>query len=347
MTLQDILNADVSALGEWFGQAWRWWIGELSRIAPTNRSGRRSGGRPIAVIEREGESVRIWRRGAFVERLERNANKPLVVDLVLPPEAVLRRQIRLPALGIADLRRLVAQELDRLTPFRAEQVYFDIELTEVSEPGAARIVRLGVIPRDAAEAALDRARRFGLIPRRMAVAQDDEGLVFDFLGPIRDAGRGGRPRRSLLYWWTAVAALIAVNVAVLVWKDVQDVAALRAIVDLQQPTVSLAQALRTRNATESQARAALLARRAANEPLRVLDAVTRAFPPPQWVQRFEWNGHAVRIAGFRDPGFDVLAAIRRSKILGEPRQLGATAPALPGLKPPFDVVADPSGAPRS
>ena len=88
---------------------------------------------------------------------------------------------------------------------------------------------------------------------------------------------------------------------------------------------------------------ALLTRRSAHEPLRILDAATRALPKGQWVQRSEWNGRAGRLVGFNQPGFDVLAALR-GPALTTPRSLLADMPTKTAAgDEPFDVMADAVG----
>ena len=88
---------------------------------------------------------------------------------------------------------------------------------------------------------------------------------------------------------------------------------------------------------------ALLTRRSAHEPLRILDAATRALPRGQWVQRFEWNGRAVRLVGFKQPGFDVLTALR-GPALTTPRSLLSDIPTKTAAgEEPFDIMADATG----
>jgi general secretion pathway protein L len=341
MTLQELLNSDVATLGEAVRRGFAWWTGELADLAPPRWRRLGGGDRPVAALAADGQSLSIRRGGRVFER--RAGDRPWTgpADLGLPAGAVLQREVVLPALGLDDMKRLVAHDLDRLTPFRPDQVYFDLEPVQAAAPPGRRMARLGVIFRADAEAALHAARRFGLEPRRLGVRIEGEGLRFDFLGPMRAAGRGGRPDRALIYWWSAVAVLAAANLTALVLKDMDDVAALRQLVDLQRPTAALALKLRQRVESEAQARDTLLTRRARNEPLRVLDAATRAFPPPQWVQRLEWNGRLVRIVGYRDPAFDVLAAARTSGLLARARTLSGSEAPTPGARPSFDLVAEP------
>lgn len=329
MSLQDILNADVGNLSAWLGQAAQWWLEELGQIVPAAWRRRIGPGDSIAELGDEGGPVRIWRRGRFAERYEGMA-AALSAHLVVSPSKVLTRPIVLPPLPAADLRRLAAQELDRLTPLREDQVYFDIE-----RAAGGSALRLGVIKRVDADAALERARRFGLTPLSLGVMEAD-GTSFDFLKAAR-----GRTDRRAVWLWAVVAVLVAINVGVWVWKDMDDLAALRRVVELQRPTAAMAVKLRARVEAEAAARQSLLAERDKDEPLRVLDAATRAFPSPQWLERLEWNGRNVRLAGFGEPTFNVLAAVAAEPALGSPRRLGGGgAPATAGGKAAFDIVAE-------
>ena len=60
-----------------------------------------------------------------------------------------------------------------------------------------------------------------------------------------------------------------------------------------------------------------------------------------WLQRLEWTGRAVRLAGFRPPTFDIEAAVRGSPAFTHPRMLDLPQPAAGARMQRFDVVADP------
>jgi general secretion pathway protein L len=342
MSLQEILNSDVEVIGGRLREGLSWWLSELAAMTPRPLRETRRASRPVAELGRDGETVRIWRNGTFVERTPGEPARPMTADLGLPPGAVLMRELVLPPLQAADLKRLIANDLDRLTPFRPEQVYFDVELLERDEDRSRQAVRLAVVPRVEAEAALERAERLRISPQRLGVLGEDRRLQFDFLEPMRAAGHGGRIDRRVTWWWATAAVLAALNVAVLIFKDMDDIAALKSAVELQAPTVTLATSLRRRVEAETASRAALLGRRDHNEPLQVLSAAAKAFPPPQWIQRLEWNGHAVRLVGYSDPGFDVLAAMARVPELAQPRQMTSGEAAAAGARRPFDVVAAPA-----
>lgn len=72
---------------------------------------------------------------------------------LLPANAVLRKPMRLPAAAEARLHDVVGFEIDRQTPFTADQVYFDVRLLQRRSDGHLD-VELVVVPRQRVESLL-------------------------------------------------------------------------------------------------------------------------------------------------------------------------------------------------
>lgn len=330
MKASDVLNADVSTVWTWVQQGFRWWFAELEAMLPSGRPRTTAADRLLA--ERDGSGgLRVWRSGLPV-----SAPKQGRVELVLAEGAVLERDIDLPLLRPADQHRLLTLDMDRLTPFDPEHIWFDT--TEVDGPAGGRLRRLGVVPRAEVNELLRRVNAAGLKPTRVSTGDpaQPESLRYDFLAQARQAERGGG-RGGLA--WSAVALLLAANLTLLVFRDVADVRQLRATVDSQRPAALRAVSLRRSIETEEARRNTLLQRRADRDPLRIVSALTRALPTGQWVRRLEWNGEAVRVSGFQRDGFDVAAALRGSPALTNPRALEAELPEPNGRGQAFDFTA--------
>lgn len=342
MNLSDLLNSDVRSLGQLARQGFGWWTGELAGLVPPAlcASGRRRA-LTIAAPTGDGAGYRLQRDGAVLETA-RGAAEPLrAVELMLPAERVLTRDVELPLLPAADTRRMLAYDLDRLTPFAVETVYFDAEVVERDADRGRQRLRLGVLPRADAQAAVAHAAAFGLSAEVLSAADPQDGAPrFDFLRQMR-AGRSGDTRaRRRLVWWTAVAALMALNLMVLVLRDMTDVSRLRDTVASQRAAAGLAMRARQRVLDESNARATLVRRQASQEPLRVMNAVTAVLPASAWTDRLEWNGRTVRVTGYAPPGVDVAATLRASPVLANVRALGGDVAAPGAGRLPFDVAAD-------
>ena len=346
MRLGEWLDADVAVLGpkliETVRAGFDWWVGELQDMAPAAlRTSSVGGGRPVA--ERTAAGGYVLVRGDGRTRPHMPGRSAVQAALRLPTEAVLTRSVQAPPLPERDLRRMMALDIDRLTPFRAEDVYLDVARGPQADGAGARPVLIGVTPRGAADLALAEARAAGLEPTAL-IAAGEGGRTLDFLPAMRAAGTAGRARRSAGVWWTVVAALVVLNVGCWIWRDSRDLAELQAAVAAQQPQVRRVAALRAALVSEAQRRRALGEALAADEPLRALDAASRALPDAAWVQRATFGPGSVRLAGYHKPGVDVVAALKREPLFLNVQSAasdpGTASEAGPEGGDPFDVSAD-------
>ena len=75
---------------------------------------------PAAEFDPRGQMPR-----RLCRRLHRMAGKATEVVLRLPPEKVLQPTVRLPIAAAERLEEVMAQEMDRHTPFHASEVFYD------------------------------------------------------------------------------------------------------------------------------------------------------------------------------------------------------------------------------
>jgi general secretion pathway protein L len=348
MRLGELLDADLAVLGPKLIEAARagfdWWVGELQGMAPAGlRTWSAGGGRPVAERAVDGDYVLVGRDGR--PRRYAPARVAVRAALRLPVEAVLTLSVQAPPLPERDLRRMMVLDIDRLTPFRAEEVYLDVVAEPSPSAGAsgARPVLVGVTPRAIADAALADARAVGLEPSAL-IAAGEAGQTLDFLPAMRRAGALGPGRRTAKLWWAVVAVLLAANVGGGVWRDCRGLAELQAAVAAQRPQVQRVAALRASLLAEAQRRRVLAAALADDEPLRALDAASRALPDAAWVQRAAFTATSIRLAGFHPPGLDVVAALRRdprfTQVQSASSDAGVVSQAGALSSDPFDVSAD-------
>jgi general secretion pathway protein L len=338
MSAQDLLDADVSSLGRQLGVGWRWWLGELAEMIP-ERWRRAFTGRPALCAEQAADGgYRFSREGRPAIAPPRSEARTPVV-LLLSREQVLVRRTETPPLSRSDVRRLLTLELDRLTPFRPEDVYAAVASRPAAGSDARRPACLAVVRRETADAAIAHARASGLEPMAVGVA-GAEGLEtsLDFLPQTGETAAGGA--RGRRYVWGAIAMLLAANMAAAILRDEANLDRLRDQARAQRPALQAALKLRRQVKDEDARRGRILRARAWNDPLRTIDAATRALPDGAWVQRMSWNGQALRLAGYKREGVDVLAALRGSPAFAQVRDSTGDTPARLAAGEPFDVTAD-------
>jgi general secretion pathway protein L len=342
MTLQELLNADVSSIGQWARQGFAWWIDELSTLLPANWRNWFSARARRLVEPAPPDGWRQWQNGRLLTPAQGQRAAKGGVGLILPADAVLLRRLEFPRVPLSDVRRMVALDIDRLSPLAGDLVYHDVEIVERDAGDGKQAVMLGVTPRETAVRYLAEARAAGFEPMAIGAARGDggAGYRFDFLPALKASMGESDGGRVLLYWWAAVAVLLVLNLAGLVVRDMLDISRLRHAVDDQQTAVTAASQLQRRVQTEDVQRSTLIARQMQGDPLHVLDAVTRVLPPSAWVQRLEWNGQTVRVVGFKNSDTDLVAAFRASPVFINPRVASPQTAVKPGASPPFDITTD-------
>ena len=340
MTLSDLLNTDLTTIGQWLSAGFAWWVQELVGMLP-GPARRWFETRPSLTAEALAEGgYRLTRNGRTVMQAPGSARKPWPVTLRLARDAVLIRETPAPALPDRDLRRMLALDIDRLTPFRPDQVFVDVAPLVV-EGGGPRRALVAAVPRERAVAAIEQARAAGLDPRALGVAEASPAeLGLDLLPAMRAAQAIERPSANRALIWGAVAGLALLNLAAAIGRDILDERSLSAKVDNQQSQVSLIQAMRRRVQGEDRWRADILQRRASGEPLRMLDSLTVAAPSGAWVERLNFDGQSVRVAGYRQDQVDMAAAMRAAPLLANVRNSGSDVLTRQAAGQPFDLTAD-------
>lgn len=325
MTLSELLNADMATLSEQGKRGLDWWRSELTAMLPKRfRAG--SAQRALTPV------ARVTATGVT------NSGPALVM---LPPGVGVMRSIELPRAPMSDLRRIVTLDLDRLTPWNGIATIFDlVDAGPAANPARQRVI-LAAVPHANAQAAIAAATSAGVRPLglTLAMADGEADRRFDLL-PALALGAGSDPAAAAQrHWWGIVASLCLLLVAALVWRDIEDVSVLADAVAIEGAAARTAIQLAGRVEAEDSRRRSLVARRAAHDPIALLDALSRSLPPGAWVQRLSDDGSTIQLSGYARIGTDPVGALRSSPMLGRVTSGDAGgAPSAAGVQP-FEIIA--------
>ena len=335
MKADTILNADMATLAGWLREGWRWWLDELSAMVPPSWRGNRREAGPLAYYQANG-TIEILRGK------QGSADQPCCTNLAVPASLALMRQVDLPAMSKADMRQYLSLEAGRLFPLSDASLIVDAEAGRREAGASVLAMRVAALHRETILQALAAAQAAGLSPRRIALvdAAVPERLAFDFAPQLRNEGVLPPLSQQPLLWWSLVCFAFLLNIGLLVWRDQQSVARLQAAVDAQAPAVTVYRAIAGRSASIEQAARTTVARRAQQNALGDLAAATFALPDSAWVQRYDWDGRALRIAGYLRPPTDVVAALGKNGRFTNVRTSAADVQADIPIGQPFDISAD-------
>lgn len=309
MSNRGILDADLSTLSGWLSGGLRWWMGELADLVPQTMRDWAAARRKLADYRPD--------TGEILVRFDPDAGYPrgtAPVAVILPQGFCLTRTIERPMMNQRDLESMVALECDRILPLARGEAVLGARILTRDDAHRRMTVEVAAIPNRAAQ---DLAAALGRLPCPCLAVyhqspEPGRQPPIDFLRALRRTGLVGSNGPTATGLWLAVAVLFAVNLGVLIWRDVASVDALSDIVMQQQPAITTAQRMKARIALFDSQVNRTSAQRRTGEPLAVLSDIATALPPGVWLQRFSWAGDSLRIVGYRPTQADVSAALRRA-----------------------------------
>jgi general secretion pathway protein L len=342
-----------------------WWGGELLACLPARWRSLVSERSESLLLDLREDEIVVWReRGdtareygrirrelspeaqtAEFQRLRAAIDDPLVRTVFcIPAERVLTRTLSLPAAAEENLRRVLAFEMDRQTPFKADQVYFDSRVLGHDASGRNAQVELVLIPR----AQLD--HELGALP---AGAAELDGVdswrsvpgagrrQTNLLPPERRARR--RNLRLPLNLGLAALALLllVVNMDESLANRAAAVEAMRAEVEHAQAEAKEVAALK-KSLVDSIAGANFLTERKRKGPLTValINDISERLPADAYLERLQIENKQVQLQGQAQEAAKLIALLGASPCLGNPGFQGQVQPDPRTGKERFQINAD-------
>jgi len=253
--------------------------------------------------------------------LARNGLSNAPVTLHLPAGKVLRPRIDLPVEAADNLRDAVALDMDRHTPFPAEDVVFDLRVAGLDAERQRLKIDLVVARKTDLDRALATAQAMGMTPGVVTAARDaSTGGEFNLLPPDR------RPRRSnLLALVNIVLAIVCCGLAAAaIWQEVErrerTVDAYEARLTELRKTTGEADRLGERVDRLIALSGQLIADKIARASMvSILDEVTRRIPDDSWLTGYTYQDGLINITGYSDDPSNLLRQLETSDMFSQVR----------------------------
>jgi general secretion pathway protein L len=324
---------------------WRWWTGELSGLVPERIAALSGFTRSSPVVALRDEAIVLLepRAGSVVEVSQaplasldpegrRLAVRNLLsgageargrVRLCIAPEEALVRRVSLPLATAEDLAQVLAFEMDRLTPFRAQDVHFGYRIAARDAAAGKVHVDLAVARREAIDPKIARLREWGAQVVGVVCAPDlaRQAQPIDLMP---EAERGARARdggdTARLAAGIAVVALLVVALLLPIWQKRETVIALLPVVDKARQEAEAAAALSRDLERLVAEHNFLLAKKHTTQPvLAILEDVSRLLPDHTWVQQLDVRPagkvREVQIAGETTSSSKLIEILEQSSAL--------------------------------
>jgi len=310
-----------------FAGFWPWWTAQLNAMVPPKPRAALERRRMRPVLVFDGDHATLWRPGMEGERAVMLATStiPLTGDaaaiagagraavaslangrygavavapkvvLSVPPREVLRKTLGLPAAVEPNLRQTLAYDLDRHTPFKAEELYFDAVV--VGRNPEKKEIRVDLVA--CRKAVMDAATRHAAAWGATVLAAVPEPPATAFASRLNllphEVRSSGAVWKRWQFWLPLglVMAVALAAIAIPLWQKRDYAIALNALAGESRSRAAVSDALRNELETKvGDYNFALERKYAYPSAFQVVDELSRVLPDDTWLTQMEMKSIA-------------------------------------------------------
>jgi general secretion pathway protein L len=261
-------------------------------------------GYELSSLEQENSGLK-----AFLGRNHISANS--AVQIEIDPQLVLVRRVRLPLAAKRNLVNVVGYEMDRLSPFEANEVYYHFTPLEQNEKGGWLEGRLVVVQKSRLDPWYRIISELGLSIDRVTLAGEEEPLK---LKPKRVARSRVRSRAGLFLWGASVL-LFSVAAGSTVWQQRQIAIDLEH--KMESARVSATQSMLVEERLSHLRKAVSMVSVERQNYLSMSDLLlelTRLIPDNSWLQRITLSANELILSGMSEQASELIALLEASPL---------------------------------
>lgn len=356
--LNSTINLDVK-------QFFRWWLRELEFLVPEKIRQLLNEKQGYLIVRPEGQLLSLsYALAGHIQplaTLERNASgiaqfKALLAqdERLLKADAILRlthqeaiqKELTLPAAVKENLPQVVAYELDRYTPFKAEQVYFALKpLAGEAEPGQIRVM-LVLTPKETLDALYADLNAMGLSPLFVdyEATPNDLQQRYDRYNLLPEGLRkktANTPRLVYSALLSTICLLLITVLALPVWMESRSVRALQKKIDAVEKNAKDVKALQLEiDAIIDETRLLIAEKNAAPTVVDMLNTLSTLMKDDTWLGYAQYSDGHWQIQGESPASSALIGVLEDSAIFANARFVSpVTQDKVSGLER-FQITVD-------
>lgn len=306
---------------------WNWWSGQLLDMMPAQLRQRLfRPGQQLCIytvqdhyqllLQPDGNSQTLADTSSA--ELQQLVQKATRVQLCLPANELLMTQLTLPIAAEGNLENVLRFEMDRHTPFTADQVYFGFATGPRKKNNPYIEVNLQLAPKDRVDAHLARLAGFGLYPVVLCCADRAEAPAIVLPEPTHDTTRGGELLKNLN--GVLVLVMLFLLIAVPLYHRQSRIDHLTTELDIPRQRAEQTATLKRELDALRNSRAFLSQKRAKRTPtLPLLDELSRQLPDHTWLTRLELENDTIQIRGESASASELIGLLESSSLFSDVR----------------------------
>jgi general secretion pathway protein L len=301
------------------GQFFRWWGEELGNAMPAQFRERMQYARRKLLMQVGDGEIQLSIEDAEViqsldilsmdqdTQIQQQRVRDLLVqheltevgrDLLLSESVILRTEVVMPLAAEANLRQALAYEMDRHTPFQADDVFFNWRiLNRDREAGQVRF-ELFATPREPVESQVEVFKRLGLAPTGVDVATKDGPLGINLLPEGLRFHIVNQQVRANWIFAAVTAFLLVFVMAQSLWLRQHQIEAINTAIDGVRAEAMAVQQIRKQIEDAAEAAGFLQSHKIENGyKLEVLAELTQILPDDTFLDRLTMDTDTAQMQG--------------------------------------------------
>lgn len=317
-----------------------WWLKELSALMPAWMHMPSDKADQLILLEMNGSTVVLkqmkqgkWleagslerngvdlaaQRSAFLALLKDLGKQPDETGILLASPHLLRKRVKLPLAVEENLAQALRFEMDRYTPFKGDQVYFDYKIIDRSVKTGQLEVQLVLAPKQVVDEMLALLKTWGANAQGVWLADELSAMPPRAnLLPLALRAQVKSPQRHVNLALASLAGILLFAAIVIpVWQKYDLALRLAPLADQARQQAEAADALH-RELDKQMAEYNHLLEKKQTSPIIValLDELSRLLPDNTWVQQLDLKDKELQIQGETASSSQLVGIFEQSKIL--------------------------------
>ncbi|TAN70864.1 MAG: fimbrial assembly protein [Methylobacter sp.] len=297
---------------------------------------------PLAVLERNASGIAQYK--ALRAKDERLAKASLILRLTAGQ--AIQKELALPAAVKENLAQVVAYELDRYTPFKAEQVYFAVKPLEGEhEPGQIRVM-LVLTPKETLDALYEDIKAMGMSPLFVdyEAAPNDLEQRYDGYNLLPEGLRektANAPRLIYTALLAGIVLLLGAALALPVWFEYQAVNALQEKIDAIEKDAKDVKALQLDiDAMVNETQLLIAEKNAAPAVVDMLNSLSTLIKDDTWLAYAQYSDGHLQIQGESPAASALIGVLEESEMFANARFVSPVTQDKVSKQERFQITVD-------
>lgn len=343
------------------GQFFRWWADELTEAMPEQFRERRQFAKRRLLIQLANQEIMLSVEGGesiqsldtfsteqgfqLLQQRVREIQQQHELtevhrDLLLSEDVILKTQVVMPLAAEVNLRQALAYEMDKHTPFKAEQVFYNWRVVNRDREAGQLHFELYVTPREPVEEQLELLQKLGLAPTGIDIVAAEGPLGVNLL-PEAMRYHIVNQRARVNWLLAAVTALLLVLVMTQsLWLRQHQVDEINAAIDEVRSEALAVQQIRKQIDDAAEAAGFLQNRKLRNGyKSEMLAELTRILPTNTFLDRLSMHAEDVQMQGKSDKAQSLIELVNASPYFANASFRGPTRMDSRSRKEIFDLNA--------